>query len=43
MKNCPFKLEKGMANRIDPSIEFSKEACAMLVKVPRVFLKIVLN
>ena len=25
------------ANRIDPSIEFSKEACAMLVKVPRVF------
>ena len=43
MKNCPFKLEKGMANRIDPSIEFSKEACAMLVKVPCVFLKTVLN
>ena len=31
------------ANRMDPEIKFSKEACAMLVKVPRVFLKTVLN
>ncbi len=31
------------ANRTDPSIKFSKEACQMLVKVPRVFLKTVLN
>ena len=31
------------ANRTDPTIKFSKEACEMLVKVPRVFLKTVLN
>ena len=31
------------ANRKNPSIKFSKEACQMLVKVPRVFLKTVLN
>ncbi len=31
------------ANRMDPEVKFSKEACAMLVKVPRVFLKTVLN
>ena len=31
------------ANRTDPSIKFSKEACEILVKVPRVFLKTVLN
>lgn len=31
------------AERIDPNIKFSDEACAMLVKVPRVFLKLVLN
>ena len=31
------------ADRIDPSVKFTDEACAMLVKVPRVFLKTVLN
>jgi len=31
------------ANRIDPSVQFTKEACQMLVKVPRVFLRIVLK
>jgi len=27
------------ANRIDPEVQFTKEACQMLVKVPRVFLR----
>ena len=31
------------ADRTDPNIHFTDEACAMLVKVPRVFLKTVLN
>lgn len=31
------------ADRTDPNIHFADEACAMLVKVPRVFLKTVLN
>ncbi len=31
------------AERIDPSITFTEEACATLVKVPRVFLKNILN
>ena len=31
------------ADRTDPNIKFTREACAMLVKVPRVFLKTVLN
>jgi flavin reductase (DIM6/NTAB) family NADH-FMN oxidoreductase RutF len=31
------------ANRIDPSVQFTKEACQMLVKVPRVFLKTALQ
>ena len=31
------------SERIDPSVKFTDEACAMLVKVPRVFLKTVLN
>ena len=31
------------ADRTDPSVHFTDEACAMLVKVPRVFLKTVLN
>ena len=31
------------ADRIDPSVKFTDEACAALVKVPRVFLKTVLN
>ena len=31
------------SERIDPSVKFTDEDCAMLVKVPRVFLKTVLN
>lgn len=31
------------ADRVDDSIKFTDEACAMLVKVPRVFLKLVLK
>jgi flavin reductase (DIM6/NTAB) family NADH-FMN oxidoreductase RutF len=27
------------ASRVDPNVQFTKEACALLVKVPRVFLK----
>ena len=29
--------------RIDPDVKFTEDTCAMLTKVPRVFLKIVLN
>ena len=31
------------ASRVDPSVKFSNEACATLVKVPRVFLKAALQ
>lgn len=31
------------ANRIDPDVQFTKEACQMMVKVPRVFLKLALK
>ena len=31
------------ANRIDPTIRFTPEACAMCVKIPRVFLKAALS
>lgn len=31
------------ANRMDPDIRFTKEACSTLVKVPRVFLRLVLQ
>ena len=31
------------ANRMDDKIKFSEEACKTLVKVPRVFLKLVLQ
>jgi hypothetical protein len=34
---------KYAASRIDPEVKFSDEACAMLVKVPRVFLTMVLK
>lgn len=36
-------LVRYASERIDPSVKFTDEACAMLVKVPRVFLKTVLN
>ena len=31
------------AERIDPDIKFTKEACEKLVKIPRVFLKLALK
>lgn len=31
------------ANRVDPDVQFTEEACQTLVKVPRVFLKLVLK
>ncbi len=31
------------ANRTDPTVQFTEEACAMLTKVPRVFLKVALR
>lgn len=31
------------ANRADDAVKFTQEACATLVKVPRVFLKMVIN
>ena len=31
------------AERIDPQVKFTKEACAMLTKIPRVFLKMALT
>ena len=31
------------ANRVDPNIKFTKEACQMCVKIPRVFLKAALT
>jgi hypothetical protein len=34
---------KYAASRIDPEVKFTDEACAMLVKVPRVFLTMVLK
>lgn len=34
---------KYAANRTDPDVKFTEDACATLVKVPRVFLKTVLN
>ena len=34
---------KYAASRIDPEIKFTEEACQMLVKVPRVFLNLVLK
>ena len=31
------------ANRVDPDVQFTEDACKMLVRVPRVFLKTALN
>ena len=31
------------AERIDPEVKFTEEACAKLVKIPRVFLKMALT
>lgn len=49
--SMPIPKDKGVeldsvkyaANRIDPEIKFTDEACKMLVKVPRVFLNMVLK
>lgn len=42
-KGVDLDSVKYAANRIDPEIKFTDEACAMLVKVPRVFLTMVLK
>lgn len=42
-KEVDIQSVKYAAGRIDPDIKFSDEACQMLVKVPRVFLKLVLQ
>ena len=31
------------ANRVDPDVKFTEDACKMLVRVPRIFLKTALN
>lgn len=42
-KGVDLNSVKYAANRIDPEITFTDAACATLVKVPRVFLKLVLQ
>ena len=42
-KGVELDSVKYAANRIDPEIKFTDEACKMLVKVPRVFLNMVLK
>lgn len=42
-KEADINSVKYAANRIDDKIKFSEDACATLVKVPRVFLKVVLQ
>ena len=49
--SMPIPKDKGVgldsvkyaANRIDPEVKFTDEACQMLVKVPRVFLTMILK
>ena len=42
-KETDITSVKYAANRIDPEVKFTDAACATLVKVPRVFLKLVLQ
>ena len=42
-KGVGFESVKYAAERIDPDVKFTDEACKMLIKVPRVFLNIVLK
>ena len=42
-KGMEVDTVKYAADRIDPNIKFTDEACAELVKVPRIFLKTALN
>lgn len=42
-KEADLGSVKYAAKRVDPNITFTDEACMMLVKVPRVFLKLVLQ
>ena len=42
-KEADIQSVKYAASRIDPEVKFSDDACQMLVKVPRVFLKLVLT
>ena len=49
--SVPIPKDKGVgldsvkyaANRIDPDVKFTDEACEMIVKVPRVFLNMILK
>lgn len=42
-KETDISSVKYAANRIDPEVRFTDAACAMLVKVPRIFLKMALQ
>ncbi len=42
-KGIDISSVKYAANRIDPDIKFTDAACAMMLKVPRVFLKLALQ
>ena len=42
-KEVDLESVKYAANRVDDTIKFSDEACKMMVKVPRIFLSIVLK
>ena len=42
-KGIDISSVKYAANRIDPDVKFTDAACAMMVKVPRVFLKLALQ
>ena len=42
-KGVGFESVKYAAERIDPDVKFTDEACKMLIKVPRVFLNMVLK
>lgn len=42
-KEADLESVRYAANRVDPDIKFSDEALKTLVKVPRVFLKLILN
>ena len=43
MKEVDISTVRYAADRIDPNIHFTDEACKMLVRVPRIFLKMALE
>ena len=42
-KEADLQSVKYAANRMDPEVKFTDEACQMMTKVPRVFLKLALK